>query len=204
MDKIKENGITFKYGAVYCTEVQNGTYHPETDRAQLRQEVEVTSLFSKRTAQNDLNVALFSNKELGIEETPQTYISERVAFVDVPKGSTVHDINEYLKQEKLKNLTLYIIRSNHPILTNIEKAVLAAGKTNNTVETLSEKQIARYSKKHANEEKRNQIMLKNGKPFYSRTCVSTVRKADEDMRTEDPNDVTLHPVMAQELQLLQI
>jgi hypothetical protein len=199
----ERNGIKTEltYGGVFCTNVKASIFHEEISSAELRQNIEITTYLPKRRSGNNFNDTLFSNEELGIEETPAVIPSERVTFIDVPKGITPNQVNAMLQsKEEFSKVTLYRIYANHPhqILNDVEKAVIAAGK--NTVEALTEKFIARYSKKHKDEDKRGKIAIQNNKPFYSRTCFSLEHKDDIDLRTSDPKDVTLHPKMIEELQ----
>jgi hypothetical protein len=189
MQQSLETGVKIlqkEVGTIVCTQVKENPYNEKVDSAEIRQIIE-------NSRSNNLNDSLFSNEELGIQNS---FVTTKLTFIDVPKGSEANQITNVLQKAQKKGACLYTIKADHPeqILTEVEKFYVKEGK--NTVESLTRKYINRYPKTHA---LAGQIVLNNGKPSYRRCCFSLTPKSDIDLRSKDKTDITLHPDMREEL-----
>jgi hypothetical protein len=113
---------------------------------------------------------LFDGVDFG---EPKEYPEERVAWLKVPKGTTVEEVEKTLK--KYPNACIYKILSSNPILTSSQKQSMENGLNTLTIADYAEKQ-------KVIDTKTGKAALFNGKEQYRVTFFSKNLKEDEDNR----------------------
>lgn len=151
-----------------------------TQTAELKQTVKTVSFYPSKSVSNDLKSNPFLPAEFGFAEQEFTSGEVRVAWIDVPMGTTVEQV--IAKIAALPTARLYKILANKPILSDSQKYGISAGLT--TVDSIGDSQIIRYGVGH---EKEGQLILKDGKPQY-RSIYFTTSQVDRDLRTPEAND----------------
>lgn len=147
--------------------VKQHTFKPEIGSAEIHQIVE--SIYDKRQINSG---GLFGVEEFKLEEG-QKFQSERVAFIDVPLGVSVEEVQKRI--DALPNAKIIRIMSDKPILSENQKAAIDKGIT--TLEKIADRQMVR------NSETGELVLRKDtGKPFYSKKVFSPTGEADVDMR----------------------
>lgn len=152
--------------------------------AELRQIVTTKSFYPSKSVSNSLNENIFTVKDFGFEETDYENKETRVAFIDVPLGSTKESVQKQL--ETLKNATLYRILSNRPIIADTEQYAIDNPEMETTIDTYANRQVVRYPKEN---ERAGELVITEGKVQYRRIAFSKEAKADLDLRNSDPSDV---------------
>jgi hypothetical protein len=148
---------------VVCSLVGEHAFKPELDNAELRSEVK--SSYPTRQANSD---GLFTEDEYGLETLD--FESTKVAFIDVPKGSTIESVQA--KLDSAPNCRIQKIMSMKPILSEAQEAAIKKGLT--TLETIAEAQTVK--------DKDGNVVLHNGQKFYKKNQLSINGAADIDMR----------------------
>lgn len=179
--------------AVTCELIKATEFQKEGSvTAQLRQKHTTVSWYPSKQATNSKSDSLFSNDEYGYGEQSFESVENRVAFMNVPVGTTMEIINSRL--DATPKARIYRELSNHPILTTSQAYAISEGlKTKNE---FANSQVARYGENHP---KAGELVTKDGKPMYRVTFFSTEAKADVDSRTSDPNDYYSTPEIEMEL-----
>lgn len=181
-------------GALEISRVHATAFQKEgTLTAELKQTVTTKSFYPSKSVSNNLKDNPFSNEEFGFSETEYSSNEKRVAWVEVPLGSTVESMQTRLAL--FPQATIYKILANRPIISSSQEYAIEVGLTSE--EMIADKQVVRYGDGH---EKAGQLILdKAGKPQYKQTFFKKVAKEDEDLRTLDPKDYFASAVIAAEL-----
>ena len=148
--------------------------------AELKQTVETKSFYPSKSVSNDLKGNPFSPQDFGFAEQEFTSTEVRVAWIDVPMGTTAEVVEA--KLAALPTAKLYKILANKPILSDSQKYGISAGLT--TIDAIGDSQVIRYPEAS---EKGGQLILKDGKPQY-RSIYFTTSQVDQDMRTAIASD----------------
>lgn len=163
--------------------------------AELRQEVTVVSRYPGTRITNSENDNIFELSDFRMGENVYERTSQRVAWINVPDGTTLEAARE--KLEKFPNAVLYRVLSNHPILSDSEQYALDSGEYPVDIGTFSDKQLVRYGD---NDENAGMpIPDRNGKPQYRKICFSREHREDMDNRTDDPEDYFCTKKIAEEI-----
>lgn len=152
--------------------------------AELRQVVTTKSFYPSKSISNSLNENIFSIQDFGFEETDYENKETRVAWIDVPVGSTKESVQKQL--DNLKEATLYRILSNRPIIADTEQYAIDNPEMETTIDTYANRQVVRYPKEH---EQEGSLVVTEGKVQYRRVAFSKGAKADVDLRNSDLADV---------------
>jgi hypothetical protein len=171
--------------------------------AELHQLVTTKSYYPAVKINNSLSINLFENSEFGeaTEEQEFTAESDRVAFMFVPAGTTVEQVQERVNKMGDK-AWIYRILSNNPILSAEHKSAIANGLT--TKDIIAESQVVRYPKFERDgvtlhEFSEQLITDQNGKIQYRASYLTDTEK-DMDLRTDDSN-MYLTELLEQELHM---
>lgn len=167
---------TQKRTVVTVAGIAKGNYQKEgTLTAELRQKVITVSLYPGMQIANEMQQNVFSTEDFkGVK--PQEFTSEetRVAWIDVPEGTKVADVQAKIA----KNAVLYRVLSNAPILTSGHKNAIARGIT--TLDVIADGQALRYPAGNAKE---GQLILDSeGRVQYRKIFFWNEPKADVDLR----------------------
>lgn len=154
-----------------------------TMTAELKQIVTTKSYYPTKSVVSNLQDNPFQKEEFSFPESePFVNDETRVAWVDVPAGTTVEAVVERLAQNP--EACIYKILGNKPTISDNQQRAIASKMT--TIEIIANKQVIRYPKDHDNEG--SLILDSVGKPQYRSVYFSMTAKPDIDLRTEDPAD----------------
>jgi hypothetical protein len=181
-------------GALEVSRVHATAYQKEgTLTAEIKQTVTTKSYYPSKSVSNNLKDNPFSTSEFGFSESEYTSEEKRVAWVDVPVGSTVESMVARLAT--LPEANIYKILANHPILSDSQEYAIEAGLTSK--DSIADNQAVRYGEGHP---QAGQLILdKAGKPQYKQTFFKVTAKEDEDLRTEVPSQYYASAAMKVEL-----
>jgi hypothetical protein len=160
--------------------VYSSDYQKEgTQTAELRQKVTTKSFYPTKAIANDKQDNVFGMEEFGFEE--QEYVNEenRVAWIDVPVGTTIEQVKAKLAAHPTAGL--YRILANKPILTDNQKYAVE----NNiaSYDTFANSQVVRFPE---GAERAGELALdQNGKPQYRAIFFKKEDPVDQDLRTMD-------------------
>ena len=153
--------------------------------AELKQSIITKSFYPSKSVSNNMQDNIFGQSDFGFEEQEFENKETRVAWIDVPNGSTVETIIAKLIQ--FTNAKLYRVLSNVPILTNNQVYAVDQGLT--TKEKFANSQVVRYPEgaMQGNVDVSGKLALDNyGKPQYRAIFFSNDgTKSDKDLRTSD-------------------
>lgn len=150
------------------------------ESAQLRQEVKTRTSYPTAKVGSSLEDNLFNVNEFNISAKDYESSETRIAWIDVPQGTTIEQVTERLKNAPTARI--YKILSNNPILHDGQKQAIQSGLK--TMDDFADSQVVRYPATHPT--MANQIILdKNGKVQYRANFFSLTAKDDEDLRTND-------------------
>ena len=150
--------------------------------AQLRQVIEVKSFYPSKKVDNNMQDNVFSLDEFGFEEQEFTSNENRVAWMDVPVGTTTDQVAERIA--KFKDACLYKVLSNTPIITDNQQYAISQGLR--STDDFANTQVVRYPDGTKKEDKdvSGQIVLdKNGNVQYRKVFFSSTKKEDIDNRS---------------------
>lgn len=151
--------------------------------AELKQVVKTTSFYPTKSVANSLNENVFAMEDFGFKEKDYDNNETRVAWIDVPEGSTIESVKE--KLTKFPDACLYRILSNRPSIADTEQYAIENPDLEVTIDTFANRQVVRLPE---SDENAGNLALYNGKPQYRRIAFSKSKKADVDLRTSDPAD----------------
>jgi hypothetical protein len=160
--------------------------------AEIKQTITAKSYYPSKSVSNNMQDNPFSTAEFGFSEKEYVATEKRVAWVDVPLGSTVESV--VAKLATVPDANIYKILANHPILSDNQQYGINAGLT--TKDSIADKQVVRYPEGHP---QAGALILSNGKPQYKATFFKSYTKEDEDLRTADPADFYATATMKVEL-----
>lgn len=162
--------------------------------AELKQTVTTKSYYPSKSVANDMQDNIFGMQEFGFEEQEYVNNETRVAWIDVPQGSTMEAVVDKLKA--FPNAGLYRVLANQPILTDNQKYAIKEGLT--TLDVFADRQVVRYPD---NSENAGELALDaNGKPQYRQVFFSSKGVEDNDMRTIEAGDYYASPTIKSELE----
>lgn len=160
---------------VTCTSVKKGQYQDDNQlTAELRQKVKTISIYPGIQTENDMQQNVFSASEFNA--TPKEYVNEemRVAWIDVPAGVSVDDVQAKIPADA----SLYRVLSNAPILTSGHRNAIDRGLV--TLDKIADAQVLRYPEGH---EKAGKIILdQTGRVQYRKIFFWASKKEDIDLR----------------------
>lgn len=165
------------------TKVHATVYQKEgTLTAEIKQTITTKSYYPSKSVSNNMQDNPFSNADFGFSEQEYTSEEKRVAWVDVPVGSTVESVAA--KLAVLPNATICKILANRPIITDSQQYAIKAGLT--TMDAIADKQVVRYPVGHP--QAGALILDSKGKIQYKATFFKNTATEDSDLRTSDPVD----------------
>ena len=164
--------------------------------AEIKQTVKTDSFYPSKSVSNSMQGNIFSMDDFGFQEQKFESNDGRVAWIDVPEGSTVESVVEQLK--KFPNAMIYKVLSSRPILTESDQyAIDNPDLPDATLERYANRQAVRFPKDDVNAGKL--ALDKAGKVQYRRTAFSTEQVEDMDFRTTDPEDTFLSAELKAEI-----
>lgn len=199
-----ENGIRKEHvkSKIVVSRVYTSEFQKEgTLTAELKQTIATKAYYPSKSVTNSLNDNIFSTTDFGFSEQEFSTTETRVAWIDVPLGSTIESVQTRI--DAMKDLTLYRIMSNKPIIADTEQYAIDSPELNVTVDTIANRQVVRYPDNH--ETNPGEIILDvHGKVQYRRIAFSKTLKEDQDKRTEEVTDVYVSPEIEMELNPMAI
>lgn len=171
---------TVTFEPIVVDSIYEGKYQKEgTVTAQLKQTVVTLATYPTKSVVSSLQNNIFGTEEFGFQSQEYTSKETRVAWINVPVGSTIESVTAKLKE--FPKARLYRVLSNKPILSDIQEYAVKQGTT--SVDIIADRQVVRYPKGSENEGK---LILSNGKPQYREVFFHTDGLADMDSRDADP------------------
>lgn len=167
-------------GGLSVSRVYESQWQKEgTSTAELRQEVVTKSYYPTKSIANDKQDNIYGMDEFGFEEQEYVNRENRVAWIDVPEGTSVEEVSGKLAQ--FPNAGLYRVLSNSPILTENQKYAIESGITH--LDNFANTQVVRFPE---GSENAGELALdSNGKPQYRAIFFKKDNPVDEDLRTAD-------------------
>lgn len=182
---------------IYTSDFQKAN----TETARLRQIVETHSFYPSMKPTNSKSDNIFADDEfVGTEEQEFISTENRVAFINVPKGTTPEEVTKRLAALGMKAV-IYRELASKPILTAEQRAAISNGLT--TLDIIANSQVVRYSNDTEinGEDVSGQIIKdQNGKVQYRASYFSANAKEDADFRTPDAEDTYLTDEIKEELE----
>lgn len=175
--------VTREDGPITVDEIRPHLSNQKKEQAQLR--MVITSTYPEARVGNQLNDSVFGFEDFGFGEG-QSFEEKRVAWMDVPKGTTKEQVEAKLKQ--YPNARLFRIMSLEPIIT--EEQIRAA---QNGISTYTDPETGevkpcdedyyRNRQQVINPETEEPILY-NGLPQYRVIGFSVNGKKDVDLRPQ--------------------
>lgn len=177
---------TKDYQPITVTRVFKSEYdNINTETAELKQEVIITTYYPKTKIKNSLQDNIFTESDFKTEETSYERIEIRQAWLTVPKGTSVTEMEFKLLDHK--KARIYKILSNYPIVTKEEEDMLTQESPLITRDILAERQVVRHG--DSSDTPHELILDKYGKLQYRRLCFSLKPLPDKDLRNNTANDM---------------
>lgn len=166
--------------------------------AELKQTISTDSFYPSKSVSNSMQGNIFNMEDFGFTEQKFESSEGRVAWIDVPEGSTVESVVEKLKA--FPDAMLYRVLSNKPILSDADQfAIDNPDLPDATLDRYANAQAVRFSENDP--ENAGKLSLdKAGKIQYRRIAFSTSKVEDLDMRTSDPEDFYVSPELKAEIE----
>lgn len=188
------------YGPITVDKVDKGQFTKAGFmQATLRQVVTRYDSYPTARVGNSLSDSLFAESEFSAIERKDFENKEtRIAWMDVPEGTTVKDVEERLKLAKTARL--YKILSNAPILTKEQLSSIERGQK--TMDDFAKTQVVRYSPgtmKNGVDVSGQVIPDPNGNVQYKVNHFSSVGADDIDSRTTNKEAHYVSPEIKAEL-----
>lgn len=167
-------------GPVSVDKVEVNPYKKDFMTAQLRQSATVTTTYPGGNPNAGLNDSIFEIDAFGdVDGAAYDSNQERVAWIDVPAGSTQEQVEAQLA--KFSNARIVTMLSNEPIVTDAQKAVIESGQL--TVDQIAHRQLVRFPEGHP--EGGQPALDGSGKLQYKLNVFSADgSKSDTDNRSE--------------------
>lgn len=173
---------TVNFEPIVVDSVYAAKYQKEgTLTAQLKQTVVTIASYPTKSVVSSLQNNIFGAKDFGFESTDYKSTETRVAWINVPAGSTIETVREQLK--KFPKAKLYRVLSNKPIISDVQEYAISQKLT--SVDIIADGQVVRYPKGSENE---GRLILSNGKPQYRAVYFHTEGLEDMDNRNDVPED----------------
>lgn len=178
--------------------VYESEYQKEgTITAEIKQTVTTKSYYPSKSVANNMQDNVFGMADFKFEEQEYENKETRVAWIDVPVGSTVESVLARLKE--FPEAHLYRVLGNKPVITDNQKYAIENGIT--SMEVIAESQVVRFPKGHESE---GEIALdQNGKIQYRSVFFKTTECPDQDHRNADPEDYYATEAIATELEVTE-
>ena len=171
---------TVTFEPIVVDSVYQAKYQKEgTLTAQLKQTVVTIANYPTKSVVSNLQNNIFGNNDFGFKDKDYESRETRVAWINVPAGSTVETVAAQLK--KFPKARLYRVLSNTPIISDIQEYAIRQKLT--SVDIIADGQVVRYPKGSEDEGK---LILSNGKPQYRAVYFHTDGLEDRDSRDADP------------------
>ena len=186
------------YSDITVDKVEAGQYQKDgTLTAQIRQTVTTISSYPSKQVTSDKQDGLFDTADFGFGTKDFPNVETRVAWIPVPVGTTIEQVQAKLVTANTQGATIYRAMSNQPILDNNQKNAVKIGLGGVTLDTFANRQVVRFPAEHLQE---GQICLDaNNKVQYRRTFFCNKPLEDQDFRSTDPADVYMSSEIAFEL-----
>lgn len=168
---------------------------PGTLTAELKQTVTTKSHYPAQVVVDNLQDNIFDTSDFGFEEKSYDNVENRVAWIDVPEGTTMEQAKA--KLESFEGACLYKILSNKPIISDRQQHAIDSPDIDANLDTFANSQAARYGSDH--EEAGKLVTDRNGKIQYRGVYFSASEKEDQDLRTADVADFYASPELHAEL-----
>lgn len=181
---------------IIVDKVYKSDYQKEgTLTAQLRQTVTTLSYYPSKAVSNNLQDNIFAAEQFGFGEQEFKNEENRVAWIDVPMGSTVESVTAQLS--KFPEAELYRVMSNRPIITDHQKYAIDNNIT--TLDVFANSQAVRFPVGHPQE---GELALdqNSGKVQYRAVFFKASKINDIDKRTSDPTDYYASPEILAEIE----
>lgn len=158
-----------------------------TMTAQVRQTLTTVSSYPSKKVDSNLQDNPFAPSEFGFGSKDFTSKEERVAWLLVPKNSTVDSVNKVLEAQNANKACIYKVLSSAPIIDNNQQHGIDTGKRD--LAHYANQQAVRVPETEATklDGTAGSLVLHNSNVQYRRTFFSSTPKEDVDMRdTETP------------------
>ena len=190
--EVSKSGLT-------VSRVYEGMYQKEgTLTAELRQEIKTDSFYPSKSVANNMQDNIFGTSDFGFTEQEYSNTEKRVAWIDVPMGSTVESVTA--KLANFPNAHLYRVLANEPILTDSQAYAIAPTNGDEpltTKEAIANGQVVRIPA-DVEGDGGKLALDRNGNPQYRAIFFSADgKKVDEDRRTT-AKEPYMTPEIAQE------
>jgi hypothetical protein len=174
--KASPSGIEMeiKESKIKVLSIAKGQYDDDrTETAQLRMDVLTTAFLQSKQISNEFQDNVFSPAECGYETEKKDSLEKRMAFLPVPAGTTVEQLQKLL-DEKFPNARIYRILSSEPIVRKGQQYRIDKGEL--SLDTIISNQTV--------VDKNGELILFNGQPQYRQTFFNKDGlKEDVDTRT---------------------
>lgn len=192
-----QNGIRKEVSksAITVSRVFEDQYRKGALVAELKQTVTTKSFYPSKSVATNMSDNIFGASDFGFSE--QEFVSKetRVAWLQVPAGTTKEDVEA--KLASLPEATLYRVMSNTPILTDGQKYAINSPEIELTLDDIAAVQAVRFPNGHESE---GQLALDNaGKIQYRAVFFKTSAHDDIDKRSADPADMHIPASLEAEL-----
>ena len=158
---------------IVVREIKDSQFQKEnTTTAVLEQIVTTVSEYASSRISNEFQDNIFSKEEFGIENQKFTTKEKRIAFMLVPKNTTVDQMVENLK--KFPKANIYKILSNKPIISDGQEYAIKQGQL--TMEQIENRQMVINGDT-------GEVIKHNGNVQYRATFFSAKGKEDQDLRS---------------------
>lgn len=172
-------------GQLLVVAIAPHAFKPELDSAELRQTI--TSVYPTRQANSE---GLFSEEEYGL--AGKEYESTRVAWIDVPKGTTIEQVQTRINA--FPKACIKRIMSLKPILSAAQEAGIEKGLT--TLDKIAAAQTVKRAD--------GTVVLYDEKyTQYKKNQASWAGEADIDMRPALTKAVEADVIVAEEIAVVQ-
>ncbi len=175
--------INKTYHPIGVSRVYSNTYQKEgTETAEVKQIVETESLYPTKSVASNLQENVFETKEFGFASTSYNNKQTRVAWMEVPVGTSIEAVAERIA--KFPEATIVQVLSNHPVLSDKQEYAIKNEITSK--EVIAESQVMRFPEGSENAGKL--ILDSLGRPIYRGLYFRTTATEDVDNRSENPAD----------------
>ena len=176
----------------------NGEFQKKgTLTAQIRQTVTTLSKYPSKKVSSNMQNSIFDAAEFGFDTQNFTSVENRVAWILVPEGITVEEVQKRIEAANAKNACIYRVLSCKPILDENQLYAISVGLK--TLDDFAATQAVRFPENAETiaDGTANTLVLKNGRVQYRRTFFWGEPIADVDKRDSDTPYVS--PLLQAEL-----
>jgi hypothetical protein len=174
---------TISFGKISVSRVYENNYKPEFHTAELKQTVTTKSYYPSKSVNSDKQDNLFGTSEFGLEEQEYETTETRVAWMNVPIGTTVEQVEARLKQAP--EAVLMKSLSYTPILSSDQIYAIQQGLR--TKDDFAKSQAVRLPENEATiaDGTAGKLALHEGNVQYRQVFFKLTKVEDEDLRTPD-------------------